>query len=1063
MLTSPAVPVIVEPFVEGQITGTFDINMQTLPEQYFDADGHAWAATDWKIRDVASQTIVWQLPFSSFPPLTLYRVDFSDGQFVGSLAGRTELEYDTAYQLIVRYRDSNGEISADAVRGFTTTAATVPVPGGGQWLIRPGYSLDVVQSGLRLPVNVAFVPNPGPNPSDPLYYVSELYGSIQVVRRDGTRSTFATGLLDYNPQGPISGTGEQGLTGLAVERDSTNPDIYRLYVGMLWDNGSPPGSPNHYPKVERLDSAIGGLTLAGRTVLLNMQPETQGQSHIISNLTLGPDGKLYVHMGDGFNAATALNLDQYRGKILRMNKDGTPVATGDPSGANPFYNLANGINARDYVYTYGHRNPFGGAWQPGTNRHWIVENGNSLDRMVDLTAGTSYGWSGSDTAISTFSKYVWNPATAPVNMSFIDATIQGGSMFPSSTYGHAYVTLSGSTYAAGPLERSKGIVEFPDLTTLDGGGKLAVPPSFLVKYNGTGRGTTAALAPGPDGLYFSDLYEDTGANGATAPGASLYRIRYVGDTGGQPPTIAIPAAANPPVIVLGNVSQLSVLGADDGGEPELSYTWGVLGSPSGPVTFTVNGVNAAKNTTATFLANGSYTIFVAVRDLAGQTAISTTTITVSSVLSDTGNGITGRYFDEINFTSLFETRVDPMVDFDWGSGAPVAGMGTNTFSVRWEGYVVPRFSEIYTFTTTTDDGARLWVGNLATPLIDEWFDHGAASFSGAVALSANQIYPIRFDYYENGGAASARLEWASPGQIREVVPQGRLHTVIPTSPLPPEDLRLSSPSPHRMDLDWTDVSPNESGFKIERGTNGFNFTLVGVVGANVTSFQDTGLSAGTRYFYRLRSTNPGGDSTFVSGTQVTALVGDFNGDLVLNLVDLDALVAAIAGGGHPSAFDLTMDGQVDLLDRDAWLAVAGALNLPSQNPYRLGDANLDGVVDGSDFGVWNSHKFTTAAAWSAGDFNADGVVDGSDFGIWNGNKFTSSDRASSHEGPIPIRDARLGISQSRMSSEGTGTWRRKLALSPWAGLLPDPTPSSPADVEASQNRPGGRRSPGQVS
>ena len=78
--------------------------------------------------------------------------------------------------------------------------------------------------------------------------------------------------------------------------------------------------------------------MATRTVLLNMQPETQGQSHHISNITIGPDNKLYVHMGDGFNAATALNLDQFRGKVLRMNKDGTPVATGDPAGANPFYN-----------------------------------------------------------------------------------------------------------------------------------------------------------------------------------------------------------------------------------------------------------------------------------------------------------------------------------------------------------------------------------------------------------------------------------------------------------------------------------------------------------------------------------------------------------------------------------------------------------------------------------------------------------------------------------------------------------------------------------------------------
>jgi T5SS/PEP-CTERM-associated repeat protein len=53
-----------------------------------------------------------------------------------------------------------------------------------------------------------------------------------------------------------------------------------------------------------------------------------------------------------------------------------------------------------------------------------------------------------------------------------------------------------------------------------------------------------------------------------------------------------------------------------------------------------------------------------------------------------------------------------------------------------------------------------------------------------------------------------------------------------------------------------------------------------------------------------------------------------------------------------------------------------------------GDANGDGAVDGSDFGIWNAHKFTSSTDWSRGDFNGDGITDGSDFNIWNANKFT---------------------------------------------------------------------------
>ena len=97
------------------------------------------------------------------------------------------------------------------------------------WAVADDFRIELVGTGYRLPVNIAFVSNPDPGPDAPLYYVAELYGSIQVVKRDGTQSVFATGLLDYNPQGPIAGTGEQGFTGLCVERDVA----YRLIRGAM--------------------------------------------------------------------------------------------------------------------------------------------------------------------------------------------------------------------------------------------------------------------------------------------------------------------------------------------------------------------------------------------------------------------------------------------------------------------------------------------------------------------------------------------------------------------------------------------------------------------------------------------------------------------------------------------------------------------------------------------------------------------------------------------------------------------------------------------------------------
>ncbi len=119
--------------------------------------------------------------------------------------------------------------------------------------------------------------------------------------------------------------------------------------------------------------------------------------------------------------------------------------------------------------------------------------------------------------------------------------------------------------------------------------------------------------------------------------------------------------------------------------------------------------------------------------------------------------------------------------------------------------------------------------------------------------------------------------------------------------------------------------------------------------------------------------------------------GDFNDDSLYDCLDINALVAEIAAGTHDLSFDLTGDGLVNLADRDAWLAEAGAINLGPGRAYRVGDANLDGVVDGQDFIRWNAYKFSSTTAWCDGNFNGDFFVDGHDFILWNANKFTSSD------------------------------------------------------------------------
>ena len=127
---------------------------------------------------------------------------------------------------------------------------------------------------------------------------------------------------------------------------------------------------------------------------------------------------------------------------------------------------------------------------------------------------------------------------------------------------------------------------------------------------------------------------------------------------------------------------------------------------------------------------------------------------------------------------------------------------------------------------------------------------------------------------------------------------------------------------------------------------------------------------------------------------IQSLPADFNADGLSDCADVDALVEEIVRGSNTPTFDLTGDGQVDHADLTAWLAQAGSTNLPSGDSYLVGDANLDGSVDVSDFNIWNGNKFTNRIGWCSGDFDADGSVDVSDFNLWNSNKFSAADNTT---------------------------------------------------------------------
>jgi hypothetical protein len=159
----------------------------------------------------------------------------------------------------------------------------------------------------------------------------------------------------------------------------------------------------------------------------------------------------------------------------------------------------------------------------------------------------------------------------------------------------------------------------------------------------------------------------------------------------------------------------------------------------------------------------------------------------------TGNGLSGTYYDNIDFTGATVARIDPTVDFVWGSGAPAPGIAADTFSVRWTGQVQPQFSETYTFYTQSDDGVRLWVNG--QQIVNNWTNHATTENSGTIALTAGQRYDVRMEFFENGGAATARLSWSSASVPKAVVPSARLFAQAAAAPIRVNFQPASSPVP----------------------------------------------------------------------------------------------------------------------------------------------------------------------------------------------------------------------------------------------------------------------------
>ena len=236
-----------------------------------------------------------------------------------------------------------------------------------------------------------------------------------------------------------------------------------------------------------------------------------------------------------------------------------------------------------------------------------------------------------------------------------------------------------------------------------------------------------------------------------------------------------------------------------------------------------------------------------------------------------GDGLTGIYFNSPDLTgAAVAARVDPTVNFVW-NGSPAAKVNADNFSVLWRGQLMPRYTGLYNFLTTSDDGVRLLINGIK--VIDHWTRHAATTDTGTAVLTAGQRVNIELQFFDTSGGATAKLFWKSKVQPQEIIPTsqlyaGKLPVITPppvaTAPSVPGSFAAAALSQSQIKLSWQDVA-NETGYKLERspyGTN--NWSQIAGPAANATSYTDGSLAANTTYFYRLRAANTTGNSAYTA-------------------------------------------------------------------------------------------------------------------------------------------------------------------------------------------------------
>lgn len=220
--------------------------------------------------------------------------------------------------------------------------------------------LDTLATGLTAPWDFCFLPS-----GDMLF--TERAGRVRLYRRHRLEPTPVLGLAD------VAASGKMGLLGICLHPDfSTNGFVYLAYNYVS----------NKAPKLKVVRYTYRNEQLKDAGVIIENLPAAL--NHTGCRLLFGPDKKLYITVGDADVPVLAQDLKVCHGKILRLNADGSVPAD------NPFTAID---SARKEIWSYGHRNPQGLAFDPTTGQLYETEHGPTGGDEINLIVkGANYGW-----------------------------------------------------------------------------------------------------------------------------------------------------------------------------------------------------------------------------------------------------------------------------------------------------------------------------------------------------------------------------------------------------------------------------------------------------------------------------------------------------------------------------------------------------------------------------------------------------------------------------------------------------------------------------------------------